>query len=152
LPSRFRPDNEHMFTRRFVLLATVLVTLNLVLWFAAPGFALRKALIAQLFGPNMVRLEVFEKTPVAGSTDWRIDRGIITNVTPTQLTLREAGGKIQPITISSTTRVIRLGRLLPLSALSRRWRVVVTWPLPTGAAESVDVEKIPRVRGAGLSG
>jgi hypothetical protein len=141
-----------MFTRRFVLLAAVLVTLNVALWLAPPGLALRKALIAQLLGPNMVRLEVFEKTPVDGSTDWRIDRGIITNVTPTQLTLREAGPKIQPITISSTTRVIHLGHLLPLSALARRWRVVVTWPLPTGAALSVDVERIPKVRGAQANG
>ena len=41
-----------MFSRRFVLLAGVLVTLNLALWFAAPGLALRKAIVNQLFGPR----------------------------------------------------------------------------------------------------
>ena len=41
-----------MFSRRFVLLAGVLVTLNLALWFASPGLALRKALVNQLFGPK----------------------------------------------------------------------------------------------------
>jgi len=131
-----------MFTRRFVFLAGVLVALNLVLFFAGPGLALRKAIVSELFGPKMVRLEVIERIPVFGSTDWHIDRGVITQVTPTQLTLREADGRIQPITISSSTKVIRLGRQLPLTRLAPKWHVVVTWPA-TGAAQSVDVEKIP---------
>ena len=40
-----------MRSRRFLLLASVLVALNLTLWFAAPGLALRKAIVQQLFGP-----------------------------------------------------------------------------------------------------
>jgi hypothetical protein len=129
-----------MFTRRFILLAGILVTLNLALWFAAPGLALRRGLIAQLFGPKMVRAQVHERN----GQDWNVDRGVITQVNSTQLTLREADGRIQPIPLAAgTTKVIRFGRRLPLSVLSLRWRVVVTWP-PIGPAQSVDVEKIPR--------
>jgi hypothetical protein len=134
-----------MFSRRFLFLSAVLVTLNLALWFAGPGLALRKALVTELFGPKMIRLEVIERTLVGGSTDWHMDRGVITQVSSTQLTLREADGRIQPIPLATTTSVIHLGRFLPLSALGKRWRVVVTWPA-TGPAQSVDVEKIPLKR------
>jgi hypothetical protein len=131
-----------MFSRRFVLLAGVLVALNLALWFAAPGLALRKAVIQELFGPAMVRAEVIEK----GGADWRLDRGVITQVNGTQLTLRETDGKIEAIPLAGTTKVIRYGHRLPLSALARHWRVLVTWPFPNGPAQSVDVERIPVVR------
>jgi hypothetical protein len=134
-----------MFSRRFVLVVGILVALNVSLWFAAPGLALRKALVNQLFGPKMIRAEVVTKTPVCGSTDCRIDRGVITQVSSTQLTLREADGRVQPIPLAVTTKVIRLGRQLPVTVLARRWHVVVTWPA-TGAAESVDVERVPRGR------
>ena len=56
-----------MFTKRFVFLAGVLVTLNVALFFAAPGLALRKALVNQLFGPKMIRAEVIDKKPAAGA-------------------------------------------------------------------------------------
>jgi len=127
-----------MFTRRFVLLAGILVTLNLALWFAAPGLALRKALVNQLFGPKMIRAQVYDKPGV----ETNIDRGVITQVNSTQLTLREFDGRIQPIPISSTTQVIRLGRHLSPAVLGKRWHVVVTWPA-SGPALFVDVEKIP---------
>ena len=82
-----------MFTRRFVFLAGVLVTLNLALWFAGPGLALRKALVTELFGPRMVRAQVH----LRNGQDWNLDRGVITQVSSTQLTLREFDGRIQPI-------------------------------------------------------
>jgi hypothetical protein len=125
-------------TRRFVLLAGILVALNVALWFATPGLAIRKAIVTELFGPKMVRAEVIEK----GGADWRLDRGVIVSVDSTQVTLREADGRRQQIPLSSTTAVIRFGRNLPLSALAVRWRVLVTWPA-TGPAQSVDVEKVP---------
>jgi hypothetical protein len=129
-----------MFTRRFILLAGVLVTLNLALWFAAPGLALRKAIVTELFGPKMVRAQIHLK-----GSDWNLDRGVITQVSSTQITLREFDGRIQPIPLAATTKVIRLGHRLPLSVLAPRWHVLVTWPA-IGAAQSVDVEKIPRKR------
>ncbi|HEY3462136.1 MAG TPA: hypothetical protein VGK62_01620 [Gaiellaceae bacterium] len=131
-----------MFTRRFVLLAGVLVALNVTLWLAAPGLALRRALVTELFGPRMVRAQVHERN----GQDWNVDRGVITQVNSSQLTLREADGRIQQIQLAAgTTRVIRFGRRVPLGVLAPRWRVVVTWP-PIGAAQSVDVERIPRRR------
>jgi hypothetical protein len=129
-----------MFTRRFLLLAGVLVALNVSLWLATPGLALRRAIVTQLFGPNMVRAQVH----LRNNQDWNLDRGVITQVNSSQLTLREADGRIQQIPLSAgTTKVIHRGHHLALSALARRWRVVVLWP-PVGAAESVDVERIPR--------
>jgi hypothetical protein len=128
-----------MWSRRFVLLAGVLATLNVVLWLAAPGLAIRRAVIQQLFGPKLIRAEVIEK----GGADWLLDRGVITRVSGSQLTLREADGRVQPIALSSSTRVIGLGHRLPLSALKRGWRVLVTWPA-SGAARSVDVERAPK--------
>ena len=131
-----------MVSKRFVLLAGVLVTLNLVLWFAAPGLALRRALVTELFGPKLIRGEAIYKTAVCGGTDCRFDRGVITEVTSTQLTLREADGRIQPIPIAGSTDVIKFGRHISISRLARRWHVFVTWPT-TGPAQSVDVERVP---------
>ncbi len=134
-----------MFTRRFVLLAVTLVTLNLALWFAAPGLALRRAVNQKLIGPKMVRAQVFEKN----GAEWNLDRGVITGISPTQLTLREADGRIQQIPLSVTTTVIGLGgHRIPVQVLAPRWRVLVTWPA-NGAAQSVDVERVPRARGNG---
>ena len=131
-----------MFSRRFILLAGVLVTLNVALWLAAPGQALRHAIVTELFGPRMVRAQVHERN----GQDWNLDRGVITQVDSTQLTLREADGRIQAIPLAAgTTKVIRFGRRLPLSALALRWHVLVTWPA-IGSAQSVDVERIPRRR------
>jgi hypothetical protein len=130
-----------MFTRRFVLLTALLVTLNVALWLAAPGLAIRQAIVKALFGPRMVRAEVIEKN----GSDWRLDRGVITQVSTTQLTLREFDGRIQPIQLADTTKVIRLGHQLSLSVLAPRWHVLVTWPA-TGPALSVDVERIPHGR------
>jgi hypothetical protein len=132
-----------MRSRRFLLLTGVLVTLNLVLWFAAPGLALRNAIVQQLFGPKMIRVEVIEKAGVGGSSDWRLDRGVIVSVSSTQLKLKEADGRLQVIPLSSTTKVIGpAGSRLPQSALAPRWHVLVTWP-SVGTALSVDVERIP---------
>ena len=128
-------------TRRFVLLAGVLVALNLALWFAGPGLALRKALVNQLFGPKMIRAVVYDKPGVQTN----IDRGVITQVSSTSLTLREWDGRIQQIPLSSTTDVIRFGRHFLPDVLAKRWHVVVTWPA-TGAAQTVDVEKTARRR------
>jgi hypothetical protein len=136
-----------MFTRRFVLLAGVLVALNVSLWFAAPGLALRRAIVNQLFGPSMVRAQVHEKS----GEDWNLDRGVITQVNGTQLTLREFDGRIQAIPLSGSTKVIRLRHRLPLRALAPRWHVLVTWPA-NGPAQSVDVERIPRVRHKQVTG
>jgi hypothetical protein len=141
-----------MARRRFVLLAAVLATLNVALWVAPAGLALRRVVIQELFGPKLVRAQVLEKSPVGGSTIWGIDRGVVTSASGSQLTLREADGKVQTIPVSGSTRVIRLatGRRLPLSVLAPGWRVLVTWPA-SGPAQSVDVERVPIKRSQRLA-
>ncbi len=136
-----------MFRRRFVLLAGVLAALGVVLLLAAPGLAIRRAIVNQLLGPKMVRAQILERT----GAQWNLDRGVITQVNSTQLTLQEADGRVQPITLSSATKVIRRGTSLPLSALAPRWHVLVTWP-ESGPALFVDVEKIPKVHGKAVGG
>ena len=125
-----------MRNRRFLLLAAVLVALNAALWLAPQGLALRQILLPQLFGKNLMRAEVV----LSNGQDWRADRGVITTLTPTQLTLKEADGRLQQIGLSSATSVVFLGRALPLSSLARGWRVLVTWPA-NGTADAVKVEK-----------
>jgi hypothetical protein len=129
-----------MFGRRFILLAGVLVALNLVLWLAPAGLALRQGIVQALFGSKFVRAEVIEK----GGADWRLDRGVIVSVDPTQVTLREADGRVQSIPLAATTKVVRLGRRLTTGVLAPRWHVLVLWPA-TGPAQSVDVERIPQI-------
>ncbi len=126
-------------TRRFVFLAGVLVTLNVVLFFAGPGLALRSEIVSQLFGPKMVRAQVFERS----GQEWNLDRGVITQISGSQVTLREADGRIQQIPLDSTTDVLRFGHQISESALAPRWHVLVTWPADGSPAASVDVEKIP---------
>jgi hypothetical protein len=132
-----------MRSTRLLFAAGVLGALGVALWLAPAGLALRKAIVQQVFGPRVVRLEAIEKRPVAGSTDWRVDIGSITAVSPTQLTLREADGRLQPIPLSSATRVMRNGHELLLAQLRPHGRALVTWPA-SGAAQSVDVGQFPR--------
>ncbi len=135
-----------MFTRRFVLLTGVLVTLNLALWFASPGLALPRSIVQQLFGSRMVRAEVFLKN----GSDWHLDRGVIKDVTSSQLTLKEVDG-LRPISISASTKVVHLGQPLSVSVLAPRWRVVVLWPA-NGPARTVVVERIPQGRHKAVTG
>ena len=115
------------------------MTVNVVLFFAGPGLALRSAIVSQLFGPKMVRLTVLERN----GQEWNVDRGVITQVSSTQLTLREADGRVQQIPVAATTDVARFGRQISESALQVRWHVLVTWPANGDPAQSIDVEKIP---------
>ena len=136
---------KSMTRRTFALLAVAaLLALNATLLLVQPGLALRKALVTQLFGPKMIRAEVIKWTgPGTPPADIRLDRGVIIQVSSTQLTLRERDTKVQSIPLSSTTDVIRFGHHLPPSVLAKSWHVVVTWPA-NGAAQTVDVEKVPR--------
>jgi len=124
--------------RQFV---PAMVLVGLVL--ASPAFGLRPAIVDQLFAQKLIRADVLEK-----SGDWRLDRGVITQVNSSQLTLREADGRVQAIPLSSLTRVGFNGSRLSLSTLAPKWRVLVTWPA-SGAAESVDVQRIPGQSGQG---
>jgi hypothetical protein len=139
--------------RRFLLLAGVLVTLNLVLWLAAPGLAVRKNLLAKFFGPKLVRAEVLNSTNGGGTVDWHVDRGVVTSLTSTELDLTELDGRVQPITVGASTHVLApVGTRMPLGKLKPGWRVLVLWQ-DGRTAKTVQVEKRSgRGQGGGSNG
>ena len=128
--------------RRFTILAAVLVALNVFLWIVPAGMALRQSIVNQLFGPAMIRAEVVVQSGGNSTQDYRIDRGVVTAVTPALITLREADGTIQPIPLASNTRIGGLGRFGLQALLRRPTQVLVIRPA-NGAAISVDVEGAP---------
>lgn len=133
-----------MLTKRFLFLVGVLVALNTALWLTPAGLAVRQAALPQLFGKSLVRAEVYTNN----GQDWRVARGVITSASLTQLTLTEApNGHVETIGLSPATKVVGLGKSLPVSALTNGWEVLVTWPA-NGTADLVKVEK----RGSGKSG
>jgi hypothetical protein len=93
-----------MTRRRFMLLAVTLVALNTFFWLAATGFALPKSIVNQFFGNRMVRAEVILQGP-AGPQDWRIDRGVITAIAGSTLTLKEADGTVVSVDVDSNARI-----------------------------------------------
>jgi len=135
--------------KRFALLAGVLVTLNLVLWLAPQGLALRQIALAKLFGPRLVRAEVIDRAGAGKTVDWRLDRGIIVSATATSLTLSEADGRQQTIGVDNSTTVVARGRHLSVGKLARGWRVLVTWQANStnGLADTVKVEAWHKANG-----
>jgi hypothetical protein len=141
-------------SRRFTVLAVVLVALNLVLWLAPEGLALRNSLIDQLFGARLIRAEIVVQDTTGSSTlDYRIDRGVVVAVTPGGITLREADGTMQPIPIATTTRLQGAGSRLGLAVLARRGAQVLVTRLANGPATSIEVEALTSAGGqAGTRG
>lgn len=128
-----------MSRRRFGILAGVLVALNLVLWLAPQGLAVRQAIVNQLFGSRMIRAEVVVRGIGGAPLDYRIDRGVITSVTPTTLTLREQDGTTASVTLAAGTRVTGRLRIRSVGQLRRNLRVLVLRQA-NGPAELVQVE------------
>jgi hypothetical protein len=128
--------------RRFMLLAVALIALNTFFWIAPGGFALSRALIDQYFGARMIRAEVLVQTPT-GTEDYRIDRGVITVVTPGSIVLREKNGDMVPIQVAPTATVAGAGRgrTGSVAALRRGMRVTV-FRLANAPADSIQVEGI----------
>ena len=123
--------------RRFLLLATVLVTLNTVLWLAPQGLALRQVIVSTLFGRNMMRADV----TMNSGMEWRVDRGIVVSNASGVLTLHETDGRVQAIAVSSSTKVSDgNGNSFGTGVLKPGWRVLVIWPALSGAAASVRIE------------
>jgi hypothetical protein len=124
-------------SRRFLLLATVLVALNLTLWLASAGFggSLRD-LPGFLFGAQLMRAEVV----LADGSDYLIDRGrLTTNATADSLTLREADGRVVVVTVSPSAQVTLGVRSVPLTRLKRG--MVVTTVRPGEAPATVVVAR-----------
>ena len=127
-----------MRSRRFLLLATILVTLNVALWLASGALGLSQGTFSSLFGRSMMRVDVTENNGV----EWRLDRGIVISNVGGVLTLREADTKTQVIDVSSTTKVNpgTTGTAVKIGGIKPGWRVVVQWPALGGPAQTVLIE------------
>jgi hypothetical protein len=110
--------------RRFLYLATALIAVNSFFWLAQSGFALPSAIINQFFGGNMIRAEVLVASPT-GTLDWRIDRGVITAISGTNVTLREKDATVVTLQIDPNARVQGTARISSVAQLRRRLRVVL---------------------------
>ena len=110
--------------RRFLLLATALIAVNSFFWLAQSGFALPQAIINQFFGGKMIRSEVLISTP-GGTQDWRIDRGVITAISGTGVTLLEKDATVVSLQIDPNARVQGPARFASVGQLRRRLRVVI---------------------------
>jgi hypothetical protein len=111
--------------RRYLYLATALIALNSFFWLAQSGFALPKAIISQFFGGSMIRSEVLISTPGGGTQDWRIDRGVITAISGTSVTLRERDQNFVTLQIDPNARIQGSARVTNAALLRRRLRIVV---------------------------
>jgi hypothetical protein len=126
--------------RRFLWLATALVAVNSFFWLASSGFALPKAIINQFFGGNMIRAEVLVATP-SGPVDWRMDRGTITAISGTSVTLKERDGTILTLQLDPNARVQGPGRFANVAQLKRKLRVLI-YRQGDAPAELVQVEGV----------
>ena len=146
-----------MQSRRFALLAAFVVALNVVLWLAPQGLALRKAVINQLFGPKMIRAEVVVQAGGNSTQDYRLDRGVILSIAGGSLVLGEQDGTTQTIPVASSTRVAGPARFGTVAALRRGLRVLVTRQTNASqtappAASLIQVEGVGGIRAARLRG
>lgn len=96
------------------------------------GVGLRRALVAPLFGPKLVRGEVIVSAGGHAVSDLRVDRGIVTAQSSTALTLQELDGRVQTVGLTSTTRIYGRKSL-------QGWRVLAIWA-PSGTASSIQAE------------
>lgn len=125
--------------RRFMLLAVTLVALNSFFWLATTGLALPRAIVNEFFGNRLVRAEVILQSP-SGAQDWRIDRGVLTAVAATSLTIRESDGTSVSVPVDATTRIQGKPRFSSIAKLRPRLRVVVYHQANAAAAQLVQVE------------
>jgi hypothetical protein len=127
LTLNYRKGGEDMIVnrRRFMFLALALVALNSFFWLAQGGFALPGAIINQFFGNRMVRAEVLVQANDGSIQDWRIDRGVITAVSGTSITLREKDATSVTIQVDPVAHVQGSARYSSVLQLKRRLRVVV---------------------------
>jgi hypothetical protein len=113
-----------MSRRRFMILLVTLVAVNSFFWMASGGFALTKAVVNQFFGNSMIRAEVLVMNN--GSVeDWRIDRGVITQVANGTVTLKEKDGTFVPIPVDANAKVQGPPRFSSVSRLRPRLRVIL---------------------------
>jgi hypothetical protein len=126
-------------SRRFSILVTSLVALNLFLWLVPAGVAMRSSLVGELFGPSMIRAEVVDRTASGRTKDYRIDRGVVTAVAGGRVTLMEDDGTVRSIRVVQATQLSGVQRSR-LASLARRSVQVLVVSSASGKAVSLDVE------------
>jgi hypothetical protein len=139
----YRKEGEDitMNRRRFMFLTLAIVAVNSFFWLAQGGFALPTAIINQFFGNRMVRAEVLVQAADGSIQDWRIDRGVITAVSGTSITLKEKDATSVTIPVDPNARVQGSPRYSSVLQLKRRLRVVV-YHQANLPAEVVQVEGV----------
>ena len=143
LTLNYRKEGEDitMNRRRFMFLTLALVAVNTFFWLAQGGFALPVAIINQFFGNRMVRAEVLVQAADGSIQDWRIDRGVITAVSGTSITLKEKDSTSVTIPVDPNARIQGSLRYSSVLQLKRRLRVVV-YHQANLPAEVVQVEGV----------
>jgi hypothetical protein len=143
LTLNYRKEGEDitMNRRRFMFLTLALVAVNTFFWLAQGGFALPVAIINQFFGNRMVRAEVLVQAADGSIQDWRIDRGVITAVSGTSITLKEKDSTSVTIPVDPNARIQGSSRYSSVLQLKRRLRVVV-YHQANLPAEVVQVEGV----------
>jgi hypothetical protein len=134
-------EDRTMNRRRFMFVVLALVAVNSFFWLAQGGFALPGAIINQFFGNRMVRAEVLVQATDGSIQDWRIDRGVITAVSGTSITLRERDTTSVTIPLDPNARVQGSARYSSVLQLRRRLRVIV-YHQANVPAETVQVEGV----------
>ena len=126
--------------RRFAVLATVLVAVNVFFWLAASGLALPGGgIIQQLLGGRMIRAEVIWQAPDGTIRDTQLYRGVIIAVTPTSITLRERDRPSDVIPVA-TNATVRMGAQATTVASLRRGMRVVVARAALAPADTIQVE------------
>jgi hypothetical protein len=125
--------------RRFAILATILVAVNVFFWLAASGFALPGGGIVQtLLGGKMIRAEVVWQAPDGTIQDTQLYRGVVTAISPTSITLHERD-RSDTLPLASTVSV-RYGAVVEtVSQVHRGMRVVVARPA-NASVDTIQVE------------
>ena len=111
--------------RRFSLLVSALVAVNAFFWLAQGSFALPRAMIDRFFGPRMIRAEVILQGPGGAVNDFRLDRGVITSVTPLSIDLRERDGSTVTILVARRARIAGSPSVTSVAQLRPGMRVLV---------------------------
>lgn len=127
--------------KRFMLLAVALIALNTFFWLAPGGLALSRAIIDQYFGARMIRAEVLVQTPT-GAADYRIDRGVISTITPGSIVLKEKNGDMVPIQVAPTASVTGAAGRRAFRGVLRVGMRVIVFRLANAPADSIQVEGI----------
>jgi hypothetical protein len=127
--------------RRFAVLATVLVAVNVFFWLAQSGFALPAGggLIQTLLGGRLIRAEVLWLSPDGKVQDTRLDRGVVVSVTSGSIVLREKDASQQTIPLAANVTVRGLVQSGTIANLRRGMRVVVAREA-NAPADTVQVE------------